>query len=1213
MTLRPSLEENFFCIIKRKCSPLPIMSVRIAHLADIQVRYGKRHDEFKTVFRRTCEDLLKQKPDRIVVAGDIFHDKVKLSPSSIELVSKFLFDLSDIAPTDVILGNHDLNLKQLEQGDALTPIFEIARMLGREDRAVVVSEDNKGAMDFNRKAIYYYPNSGFFDVSNKLVYGIFSCKDNKMITLKDKDDSLSYVALWHGTLYGSKMDNGYDAMGEDLVNLKTFKGFDAVLMGDIHEHQTFDRDHSLEVDDGSVKKYIQNGWETAGKSSDGRTPIKKRIPSAAYVGSLCQQGFGESLSKGYLLWTIDGQDVSFERRHIANDHGFCKMTITRGENIEDRLDNLKFSANKRKTKVHIVYEDYEESYSIEKLNQIKQAVKDRHGCESVHVEFHELERETFNPDEANKDDIDPEDLEAMFNLFLDENEFDIDGDEERKEVIDFALKIEKELGIPRSHIGGRRWTPVSFVVSNLFSFPIEPTTIRWDQLRGITGVFGENYCGKSNLLRAMAWGWFQHIIGGAHAKYLINVYTSSDKGYTQAVIDIDGIHYKITREVHKGKTGNSYPTKFEVFREAMNSDGVMEYKWCSTLSDNTTADNTEVKRMITEALGTYDDFAKVSMHTQDGSEGYLNLEQQEKNDLIARYLNLYSYRDRHEYIKKPYNELRAKQKLLGESVDIELDVKALQLQISDKEKVSATLEEEKKMWMQKQDDAQAKILELTRNIQKIEETGYDSKEELQQDISVCNTSIASLSAEVAGMEKWLGTNVMKELKVDPKRTSAIMEAELSELRRKFAIDKEKYLLTKEWLAANPKKDIPVFDVSTVEKHIEALNVKMHEYRNKKSIFMGKDCPTCHQSIQKADPKGVNEMDALIIEGNAAVTRHRASIEQHRSLLDWNKKVDEQHLFLENLESLLRSSSVTINAIKQEVSNFNESKEFIELNKIIEKKNVEFKAMKTSLELRQRDLSKLNEKLARYDLVISTKAHNEVLEKDIDLLQSMVQTYKLSIHAQHTQIVSAASDMRVLANSLEDKKKRLNEVKSGDKMYKLYSIYLQAVERSGIPAMVIKRRLPMINNKVNSILQTIVDFKMEFSIDMKGNITELFFNTVSKWDSLPLSLGSGAQRFITSIAIKDALNYISKRSIVQPAIIMIDEGFGTLGEELQENIMIMLEYLKSKYQNVIIITHLNQVKEGADHIIEAVRDRSVIASEMHERDDKAGVSRLFVRR
>lgn len=1189
------------------------MGIKIAHLADIQVRYGKRHEEFKTVFRRTCEDLRAQSPDRIVVAGDIFHDKVKLSPSSIELVSKFLFELSDIAPTDVILGNHDLNLKQLDQGDALTPIFEIARILGREDKAIVVTDDNKDTIDFNGNAIYYYPNSGFFSISPKLEYGVFSCKDNKLITLGDKDPNRSYVALWHGTLYGSKMDNGYDAIGDDLVALKTFKGFDAIIMGDIHEHQSFERDHRLDVSENSLQEYIRKGWEYVGQASNGIVSIKKKLSSAAFCGSLIQQGFGESIQKGYLLWSIDGQDVSFERRFIPNDHGWCKMTITRGENIEERIENLKFSSNKRKTKVHIVYEDYEESYSIEKLNQIKQSVKDKYGCESVHVEFHELEKETFNPEEPNKDEIDPEDIESMFNMFLDENEFDIDGDEERKEVIDFALKVEKDLGIERTQRSGRRWTPLSTEVRNMFSFPDEPTIIKWDQLRGITGIFGENYCGKSNLIRVAFWGWFQHIIGGAHAKYLINIYTNSDKGYVQSIIDIDGVHYKIKREAHKGKTSNSYPTTFEVFREVLNSDGAMEYKWCSTMSDNTTADNTEVKRMITEALGTYDDFIKVSLHTQDGSEGYLNLEQQEKNDLIARYLNLYSYRDRHEYIKKPYNDLRAKQKLLGESVDIELDVKSIQIQLSDKEKMKSTLEEESKMWTRKQDDAQAKILELTRSIHKIEDIGYDNKEEIELDIASANASIAALSSEVDSMELWLGTNVMKELKVDPKRTSEILEKELKSVKAEFLTGKEKYLSIKKWVSENPKKDVPEFDVSSVEKHVEDLNLQLHEHKNKKVIFMGKDCPTCHQSIQKSDPNGVKEMDALILEGNAAIARHKTSIEQYRNLLEWNKRVDEQRLALENLEPTLRSLNVTINAIKQEISNFNESREFIELNRIIERKRAELKSAKTSLDLKQKDVAKLNEKLMRYDVFVASKAHNDAVENDIQLLQNMIKTYKVSIHGQQTQIMSIVSDIRVLNNSLEEKRTRLNEVKSGDKMYKMYSIYLQAVERSGIPAMVIKRKLPMINNKVNSILQTIVDFKTEFSIDMKGNISELFFNTVSKWDSLPLSLGSGAQRFIVSIAIKDALNYISKRTIVQPSIIMIDEGFGTLGEELRENIMIMLEYLKSKYQNVVIITHLNEVKEGADHIIEAVRDRSVITIGADEKDDKSGVTRLFVRR
>ena len=40
-----------------------------------------------------------------------------------------------------------------------------------------------------------------------------------------------------------------------------------------------------------------------------RVKLKKRIDSAAFCGSLIQQGYGESISKGYLLWEVDKGNV----------------------------------------------------------------------------------------------------------------------------------------------------------------------------------------------------------------------------------------------------------------------------------------------------------------------------------------------------------------------------------------------------------------------------------------------------------------------------------------------------------------------------------------------------------------------------------------------------------------------------------------------------------------------------------------------------------------------------------------------------------------------------------------------------------------------------------------------------------------------------------------------------------------------------------------
>ncbi len=940
--------------------------------------------------------------------------------------------------------------------------------------------------------------------------------------------------------------------------------------------------------------------------------LKKTIPSVAYCGSLIQQGYGESLNKGYNLWTVDKQDVSHVRRFVPNDYGWYKMTITRGENIEERIDNIQFSNNKKKTRVHIVYEDFEENYSIERLNQIKQLVKDKYGCEIVHVEFKELDKEVFATT-AQEEEMDPENIEQMLELFLDENEFDLADDKERAEFMEFAMGLEREMDIKRFNKGNRRYTLLTTEISNVFSFPVEPTVIHWGKLKGITGVFGENYCGKSNLLKAVVWGMFQEIMGGAHARYLVNIYTTSDKGYVRNTYDIDGVKYRTMREVHKGKASNSYPTKFEVYREVKDESGNADFQWCPTMSDNSTADNTEVKNMINDALGTYEDFTKVSIHAQNEKDGYLSLEQQEKNDLIARYLNLHSYRDRHEYVKKPYNDLRAKQKLLGEAVDIELEIQTLNAQVVEKEKNYNALEEEKRIWQKKQDDVQNKVLELTRKLHKIENLGYASKNIITREIVSKQTSIGSMQGIVEALETFLESNLMKVLDVDPNRTEDLIENDLKKVRDTYANEKKTYAEIKEWISLNPEKALPNIDIKETSQRIEDLNKEVNDHRNQRIVFLGKNCPTCHQSIQKADPSGVARMDVLIEQAETTIRQCRDAMEAYAAIVDHNKEVEKKKAALSVTEVSLISRKQTIDALKLELENFKKNKELIEFNKTIEGKRNELKRVSTALENERKELTKLQEKEAKYDTMMTLMAENAKMEGDITSLNELIKSYKVSIHQQQVQLTSLSADIRVLTNTVSDRIKKLNEVKNGDKKFKFYSIYLQAVERSGIPAMIIRTKLPLINSKVNSILQTIVNFKMEFSIDMKGNITELFYNTTTKWDSLPLASGSGSQSFIIGIAIKDALNYISKYSIVQPSIIMIDEGFGTLGPELRENIMIMLEYLKTKYQNVIIITHLDEVKDGADHVIEVVRDRSVIAEDLRTKDDKSGITRLFIRR
>ena len=58
------------------------------------------------------------------------HNKTDLSPEAVDLASQYLDALSDIAPIDLILGNHDCVINQHNRLDSLSPIVKLLKNEG---------------------------------------------------------------------------------------------------------------------------------------------------------------------------------------------------------------------------------------------------------------------------------------------------------------------------------------------------------------------------------------------------------------------------------------------------------------------------------------------------------------------------------------------------------------------------------------------------------------------------------------------------------------------------------------------------------------------------------------------------------------------------------------------------------------------------------------------------------------------------------------------------------------------------------------------------------------------------------------------------------------------------------------------------------------------------------------------------------------------------
>jgi len=200
------------------------------------------------------------------------------------------------------------------------------------------------------------------------------------------------------------------------------------------------------------------------------------------------------------------------------------------------------------------------------------------------------------------------------------------------------------------------------------------------------------------------------------------------------------------------------------------------------------------------------------------------------------------------------------------------------------------------------------------------------------------------------------------------------------------------------------------------------------------------------------------------------------------------------------------------------------------------------------------------------------------------------------------------DMRVEENNLENFNDKLDEIQDTERTYKKYSIYLQAVHRDGIPMLIIRRKIPVVTNKINRILSDLVEFKFEFIVQSNGDVTEQFYYMEDKMDALPLSFASGAQKFAMSIAIQDGLSYVTR--LTKPSLKIIDEGFGSLDDELTSEITNTLNYLKNRYKNVLVTTHRDIIKDYVERSLEFSKTKKGISDEIVEKmSDDGGISQI----
>jgi DNA repair exonuclease SbcCD ATPase subunit len=706
---------------------------------------------------------------------------------------------------------------------------------------------------------------------------------------------------------------------------------------------------------------------------------------------------------------------------------------------------------------------------------------------------------------------------------------------------------------------------------------------------------------------------YKEILGGGDAKFLVNIYTDSNQGYVNIYLTIDDKKYVIRRTVkttkHKdGKVSNSYGIKYKSLEFEYDNEGNLDNeKWEDEKSDEATAEKKEVESLVDEAIGDFDDFTKVTLQVQGGKDDYISQAQQPKNALISRYLGLEAYRMRYEYANEYFKEIKKKQKEIGDKLNIELKITELERDKAEKDIMMSKLKIEKEEATKNKEDLEAKILDLTKKIEKLDTVQYSDASVVDGIILTEKGNLDKYIKAISDLEKWLSENFKKELPFKEGETLESVTSDLENQQNLFKSEKEEYVKIDNWIKENPKKELPLID--GIEDSITTIREEVVNLQNQLPTYRGKSCSTCGNVQTKADPEKEKECLEAINNKNTSIATKQLVLTSHKEISKANDNYDNQNSKLSVLVESLKNKKERIEVLKARVQLFSTMKEIIEHNQKVEDNTSRLNSGKNVKTQTEKKIETLEDNLIKIKSNADKQKKNKLTQEKIDESSELLKAYKLTFYNIEKNINTIYGDIRVLESDIKNYSEKLESIKEVEKMFKKYSVYLQAMHRDGIPALIIRKKLPIINSKVNSILQHVVNFKVELDISASGDITESFYYSPDKADALPLQFASGAQKFVASIAIKDALHFISQ--LTKPSMCIIDEGFGTLDTRLSFEIVNILQYLKNKHKNVIVITHKNEIKDFADNIIEVTKVKTGVPQLILDSNPEAGTTRISV--
>lgn len=600
--------------------------------------------------------------------------------------------------------------------------------------------------------------------------------------------------------------------------------------------------------------------------------------------------------------------------------------------------------------------------------------------------------------------------------------------------------------------------------------------------------------------------------------------------------ELDGKIYVIERKAsYRPKSEN---VKQDVDFYSISAEGNKE----SLNGDDRFGTNAKIR----EIIGSYEDFILTSMSMQNNNTGFIDMGQSDRKDLLSQFLDIKVFEDLYTAASEEIKEFSV---LIKEykKVDHFVKLKEFEEYIKTYSNQYRQLEKDKKDLEKSIEKESAKYVKLNSKI-------------IQIDSKILDIDSLELKKESITAQK-------EKLKQDIKLNKDNLDnakIELTEIENEAQkID----LVDLNAMKSGLQKDIDTEKTLSiqVEKLKTQLTNKLEKMKKLEDLKYDENCKFC--------------MDNVFVKDAIAT---RDSIEQDK--IEAKSVVDNLRVLRESIQTL-KSHVSTQDNLQNSLSK--KKNDIIKLESTIDR---------LTLELHQRQVSAkdVEDIIKQYRKKEAAIKSNQEISDQLKTIQISIDSLKSQLKDTSDDLMKCNTNIQLTQMEIETAKQSIENLKAVEEKYKYYEYYLSATGRDGLPYDIISSVIPRIQEDINNVLSQVVDFKISIESDGKNINAFIEYDDNRKW---PIELSSGMEKFVSTLAIRTSL--INITSLPRPNFLAIDEGFGALDQSNMGNISILLDYLKTQFKFIIMISHIDAIRDVVDAHIEITKGKDGFSKVYHE--------------